>query len=212
MINNIITNTFTNIYNNFYWQMGQNESKSGLGSTLNWSKCFRDSLTEIIKTKDIKSILDCSCGDWNWMRMISDELPEYIGLDCVQEIIDNNQKKFSTDNIRFICSDMNSYMKALNEKHFDLVIIRHTLEHLPLAYAIDSVRLSKKISKYSFITSYSEEIQNRDLNFPTETYRPIYLGAEPFKSILGNPLKIYYDSSNFPRQTEKYAQMYFYEN
>ncbi len=207
---NVIKN-FEKIYSNNSWNMGQNESKSGLGSTKLWTKHFSDALINLIKEKNIKNILDCSCGDWNWMKEISNNFVKYVGIDCVQSVIDYNNKNYSNNNIEFICVDMNTYMNSITQK-FDLVIIRHTLEHLPLQYAIDAVSISKNISKYSFITSYSENIINKDLNFPHETYRPIYLGSEPFKKILGTPIRIYYDSIYSPLLDSKYAQMYLFDN
>jgi hypothetical protein len=112
----------------------------------------------------------------------------------------------------FVCEDMNTYMNKLENKEFDLVIIRHTLEHLPLDYSINAVSIAQKISKYSFITSYSEIIENKDLNFPGETYRPISLESEPFKSILKKPIKIYYDSVYSPLLKSNYAQMHLFYN
>ncbi len=207
-----VLNNFTNIYDQNTWNMGQNESKSGLGSSLEWSKHFSDALISLIEEKNIKSILDCSCGDWNWMKHIAKNFEKYVGLDCVQSVIDNNNKLYSNEKIMFVCEDMNTYMNKLENKEFDLVIIRHTLEHLPLDYSINAVSIAQKISKYSFITSYSEIIENKDLNFPGETYRPISLESEPFKSILKKPIKIYYDSVYSPLLKSNYAQMHLFYN
>jgi len=206
-----INETFTTIYKDFSWYMGQNESRSGLGSTLEWTSNFKSILLKFISEKNINTILDCSCGDWNWMRTISDSLPNYIGLDCVQEAIDYNNKNYSKDNIKFICSDMNTYLKNIDYK-FDLIIIRHTLEHLPLQYATESVSLTKEKSKYSFITSFSEKVVNIDLDFPKETYRPIYLESDPFVSILGKPIEKYYDGPETNKISSHYPEINLYEN
>lgn len=42
---------FTEIYLNDYWNMGQNESKSGLGSTLSYTENIRKVLINIIHEK-----------------------------------------------------------------------------------------------------------------------------------------------------------------
>lgn len=206
-----INKTFKTIYKDFSWSMEQTESRSGAGSTIDFTWNFRKVLLDTIKQKQIKTILDCSCGDWNWMKLLSDFLPNYTGIDCVEEAIDNNNIKYSNEKIKFICSDMNSYMNNLTES-YDLIIIRHTLEHLPLEYVIESVKLAKQYSKYMLITSFSENIINYDLNFPKETYRPLYLESEPFLQILGSPIESYYDGPELRVSNLNYPKINLYEN
>lgn len=203
---------FSHIYNTWYWRMDQNESRSGEGSTLAWTNPFKASLLKIIKENNIKSILDCSCGDWNWMQHISDQLPNYVGIDIVPEMIQENNRKFANDHIKFECSDMNTYMKRQPNNSFDLVIIRHTMIHLPLQYCTEAATESKRISNYSLLTSFSEPVDNREIYIPYETYRPVFLGKEPFYSILGPPKEILYDSREFPKVEKDYTQVWFYEN
>lgn len=203
---------FTKIYDSWYWGMGQRQSRSGLGSTELWSNSFKDTLLKSIITYDVKNILDCSCGDWNWMRTISDKLPNYTGLDVVNDAVVRNNELYSNDKIKFICSDMNTYMENQLDKSFDLIIIRHTLEHLPLDYCKQSLINAKRISKRMYITSFSEKIENIELNIDNCDYRPIYLGSDPFSEILGSPKEILYDSIESPKLDKNYSQMWFFQN
>jgi len=210
--NNNIEDVFTKIYDNFVWHMGSGESRSGIGSSLNYSNSFKNELINILEKYEIDSVLDCSCGDWNWMKNISESFRNYTGLDCVASIIDTNNEKYSTEDIRFIHSDMLSYLKKTPDKYFDLTIIRHTLEHLPFSYSLPVLIETKRCSRYSIITSYSEAIENVDLDFPKNTYRPISLLKTPYIETLGLPLYVFYDGPENPKLSEKHAMGFLYEH
>uniref|UniRef100_A0A6C0KPE1 Uncharacterized protein n=1 Tax=viral metagenome TaxID=1070528 RepID=A0A6C0KPE1_9ZZZZ len=55
---NNLEQIFTNIYVQNNWRMGQDESRSGFGSTKDYTKNIRNKLVEFIKDKSINSILD----------------------------------------------------------------------------------------------------------------------------------------------------------
>ena len=99
-INNLRTR-FENIYSNNTWNMGQNETLSGLGSTLSYTTSIRKSLVEIIKQKNIKNMIDTSCGEWNWQKQIKHELCDYTGIDIVKEVIDRNNTLYKNEKINW---------------------------------------------------------------------------------------------------------------
>lgn len=210
--NKVLENIFTQIYTGFGWHMGDGESRSGFGSSNRYTSVFKKDLIHTLNEYNISSILDCSCGDWNWMRTISHEFKNYVGIDLVKPMIDDNIKNYENENVKFIHTDMISYMETLEDAEIDLTIIRHTLEHLPFSYAMKAVAEAKRVSRFSFITSYSENIMNHDLNFPDKTYRPISLINNPFVSILGEPIKLFYDGTEEPRYTSNYSMMFLYKN
>jgi len=106
---------FTDIYNNDVWNMGQNDSKSGLGSSDNFTKHIRKLLLEVIDKYNIQNMIDTSCGDLFWMKQILPSLNcNYTGIDIVKGIIDNN-KKYSTDKINFKHFDFLEYLKLLSD-------------------------------------------------------------------------------------------------
>jgi len=182
---------FTATYTNKKWDEGG--SLSGLGSSLDYTENIRKSLVEFIKKNKIKTIWDCSCGDWNWMKQIKNELPNYVGNDIVDELIETNIKNYATNTIKFQCGDMLEELKLLTDSSIDLIICRHTLEHLPSSYAIDVVREIKRVGIWSMITSntYSD---NCELSVDGVVGRCINLESEPYESLLGIPLQKYYDS------------------
>ena len=183
----IMKETFTNIYEENKWAMGQTESKSGLGSTLNFAMSISNNLLQVIHDYNIKTMIDTSCGDWNWMKRIQPNLCNYIGIDIVESIIDTNQKNYSDSKTAFICTDFLSFLKLQPDNSIDLVFCRHTCEHLPIDYILEFFVECKRVSKFLLLTTKrtsSDEPCNQELSFPSCTYRPINLDMPPFDSLL----------------------------
>lgn len=187
-----IKEIFTKTYANNLWY---NESKSGLGSSLEYTINFRRELIEIIKKYEIVKIFDCSCGDWNWMKTIESSLPSYVGNDIVEDMIKDNTLKYGKNNISFVCNDMISQLKIYNDKEFDLIICRHTLEHLDTEYSIEVIDEIKRVSKYGLITSSKDsDKENSNLNMNGVSGRMVNLSKEPYLSHVGKPIYRFFDS------------------
>ena len=205
-INNLRTR-FEEIYGNNTWNMGQNETSSGLGSTLGYTTSIRKSLVEIIKQKNIKNMIDTSCGEWNWQKQIKDELCDYTGIDIVEKVIDRNNTLYKNEKTKFIQHDMLSYIKTQTDTSVDLIMCRHTLEHLPTDYNLDFIKECSRVCKYLLITtkkfSYNKELADG------ESYRPVNLETEPY----ANFLKKYhnmdiYDGPDSYNDPETYIMLY----
>lgn len=195
-------------YNSFYdsdmWQSSKDGFKSGSGSSIEYTQIYSENLTKIIKKYEIKKIFDCSCGDWFWMQHIKENFENYVGNDVCQKLIQENKEKYTSKNIKFTCNDMLSQMKLHKDLEFDLVICRHTFEHLPIEYNIKSIWEMKRISKYAIITSanlpYSlnedpEIIFKENFHPP---YKSVNLDLEPYVRILPNPIEKFLDFTNTP--------------
>jgi ubiquinone/menaquinone biosynthesis C-methylase UbiE len=206
----ILKETFTNIYEEEKWAMGQTESKSGLGSTLNFALCISDSLLEVLQEYSIQKMVDTSCGDWNWMRRIQKDLCTYIGIDIVESVIDKNQKKYGDSKTSFICKDFLSFLKVQPDNSIDLVFCRHTCEHLPKDYIFDFFFECKRVAKFLLLTTKKtspEEPCNQELLFPSNTYRPINLDLPPFEAFF----KPYFVKEIYDGPVTTYdPQMYIY--
>jgi hypothetical protein len=188
-----IKNLFTGVYQHNLWGWG--ESKSGIGSSLLYTESLRKNLLEFIKQNKILKIFDCSCGDWNWMKEIKDCFVDYTGNDIVEELINSNNKKFSSEKIKFICGDMIENLSSFDDNYFDLIICRHTLEHLPSGYVEIALKIISKKSKYGFITNSSLE-NNIELDeFNGTRGRGINLNLPPYSDILKKRISIIYDTS-----------------
>lgn len=148
-------NIFTDIYDNNGF--GSLESKSGPGSTLDETQKLRESIKKIIKDKNIKSVVDIPCGDFNWMKEIVFNFENYIGGDIVKKAIDLNNEKYSNSRIKFIEFDI------VNDEipNGDLLIVRDIIGHFPIE---DGVKILKNIlnskCKYLLSTTWAKKIGN----------------------------------------------------
>lgn len=202
-----IQNVFTDIYNNNKWV--SKESISGEGSTLLFTENIRKKLVDIIKKKSIKTMIDTSCGDWNWMRLIKDQLCDYTGFDIVKAIISKNTELYENDKTRFIHSDFLSKIKLMGDKSVDLILCRHTLEHLPTSYNISFIQECKRVCKYLLITTYNKPIENKELEISSLPYRCIRLEALPYGGLLNNHFEdSFYDGPNDVKREEMFINLY----
>jgi len=146
---------FSNIYDNHGF--GSLESRSGPGSTLDETKKLRESIKKIIKDKNIKSVVDIPCGDFNWMKEIVFNFESYIGGDIVKKAIEENNERYSNSRIKFIEFDI------VNDEipNGDLLIVRDIIGHFPID---DGIKILKNIlnskCKYLLSTTWAKKIGN----------------------------------------------------
>jgi hypothetical protein len=161
------------------------ESVSGVGSTVKLTEHFRSFLDKAIKNHQIKSISDCPCGDFNWMRYVNLEGIDYTGYDIVSDLLEENINKFP--NFKF--KHFNAIEDVLPEK--DLIVARDFLFHLSKESGekvIHNFRASK--SKFIITTSFDDLVENVDLK-PEEKergwgWRKINIEKAPYN--LGEPI------------------------
>jgi len=146
---------FTTIYENHLF--GSKESRSGQGSNLEDTKFLREKLKEVIKEKEIRSVVDIPCGDFNWMKEIVFNFDSYIGGDIVKECVDTNNEQYSNKRIKFIEFDL------LNDAipDGDLLIVRDVIGHFPIEDGKKIVdNILKSNCKYLFSTTWAKKTEN----------------------------------------------------
>lgn len=118
-------NRFTEIYNTNYWSSC--ESRSGLGSSIEYTENLRFQLNHLFKCFNIKKVFDAPCGDFNWMRLVVVQNPliEYIGGDIVEKIVEVNEINNNMTNVKFINIDITKDKLPQS----DLMICRDCLFH-----------------------------------------------------------------------------------
>jgi hypothetical protein len=132
-------------------------------------------LPGLFKGKDIKTILDIPCGDFNWMRKIDLSAIDYIGADIVDELIAENTKKHGSDNIKFLT--LNIITDILPKR--DLIFVRDCFVHLSYKDIQDAIKNIKKSGcKYLFATTFINRHDNHDI--ATGGWRPLNLQDDPF--------------------------------
>lgn len=172
---------FTKIYDKNLWT--NKESRSGTCSSLKSTKSLRKILPELFEDYSINSILDIPCGDFNWMKEINLKSISYIGADIVEEINQNNIKKYSAENKKFVKMDI---LKD-NLPKVDLIFCRDLFIHFSYDDIFKAVtNIKKSDSKFLLTTSFMTEKKNK--NCSTGGWHPINLLIKPFS--FPNPLKI----------------------
>jgi len=168
---------FQGIYRKNSW--GCQESRSGTGSTIKQTDAVRSELKKFLISKNVKSIVDVACGDWNWMKyLMSDpelEYLDYVGIDIVEDVVKMNIERYAAQNVRFEVSDAVSDTIPTAE----VVMARDVLVHLPTMHAVDMMHnIRKAASRYIVLTTFTSLEDNRDIRYGD--WRPLNLELPPF--------------------------------
>lgn len=185
---------FNKIYEKRIWS--SKESASGKGSELAETVIMREMLTSFFKAFQIKSVIDCACGDFNWMKEIVHHLEKYVGIDIVKQIINQNNQTYSTDKVLFLVEDIIHALPI--DEHFDLALYRDILVHLVYDDIINSIKtLQTKDVTYLLATTFPSIDKNTDLEF-NGAWRPLNMSIEPFN--LGPPIILINDDLKDPAE------------
>ena len=113
---------FTNIYQN--WGFGGDESRSGPGSSLDETEKIRNQIRKLVHEKNIKTVVDIPCGDFNWMQHVDRTGIHYIGSDIVEPLIESNKKKHPDVDFRHLDLTKSELPQV------DLIIARDVFVHM----------------------------------------------------------------------------------
>ena len=131
---------------------------------------------KLISEKEIKTIADLGCGDFNVGSRIAPLVVDYTGCDIVPELIERNKKKFGNDRCSFVCLDIvEDDLPAA-----DLCLIREVFQHLSNK---EIMNVLHKLRQYKFVLVTEtiksiEEGFNKDI--PHGSHRGICLKYPPF--------------------------------
>jgi hypothetical protein len=156
-------------------------------------------LHDFIRKNNIKTMLDMPCGDFSWMQdliKLNNNIV-YTGYDIVDEIVQINNKKYSSSNIKFIQRDI---VNEFNFDGFDLVFIRDFFIHISnneIIKVINSIKNSK--IKFFACLSHNNELKNKDIAIGQ--HRRINLLISPF-----NLNSVYYKFSE--EMDDRYVNFY----
>lgn len=153
----------------------EEETKSGIGSSILQTKKIVEQIPKVLSDLNIKSIFDIPCGDFNWFQKIDLTGKVYCGGDIVEKIITHNNSKYKKDNINFIVFNLLEEIPT----NYDLIFCRDCLVHFSYADIEKALyNIKKSGSKYFITTTFPEEESNE--NIITGGWRPIDLTKEPF--------------------------------
>ena len=163
---------FRNIYKSNGWK--SKESVSGPGSAVSRTIELRQKLLQIITNFNIKSVVDIPCGDLNWISPILDKIPNYVGIDIVDELILKNKKKFN-NNIFYI-DDIRSSEKL----NCDLLIVRDALFHFSRKNVMLALKNIKKNNPQYILTTEVINKNHKNKNIRDGAWHPIALQNSPY--------------------------------
>ena len=151
------------------------DSVSGPGSDLKETLSIRPAIIDLFRDLQIKTLLDAPCGDFFWVKEFVHELCEYIGVDIVKDLIEENNRKYENDHVNFQCLDITKDPLP----RVDLILCRDCLVHFSFKH-IRSVLLNfkKTESRYLLTTTFPEHEGNE--NIITGYWRPLNLNHPPF--------------------------------
>jgi len=207
---------FNSIYKSNYWNKSKNfnpkfQSYSGPGSIPN-SRQTNNLITNLEKffiNNNIKKILDAPCGDCAWIEGLFKMNIEYTGIDIVNELIVNNNKKFQKNqNINFFCEDLTEYNKF---DSYDFVLLRDFFIHLPIENIQNILNnLRKSNCKFYAFNSYESVKINKEIS--TGQHRKINLMEKPFSC--EEPFSKIQEvkNDNFPDKNIMDNFLYIYKN
>lgn len=198
-----VEDLFTRIYKTNHWL--SQESISGPGSELKVTTTMRQELSKLIKRFGITSIADAPCGDCNWMRHVDIGSCRYIGIDIVQELIENNIKFFGpAREFRHL-----NLIENVIEK-VDLIICRDMLAHLTNEQIFAALRNFKQSgSKYILVTTNLMSQYNPDIAHAGD-WRKLNLELAPFN--FPRPLALIEEDVPFEWERGKHLALWFLDD
>ncbi len=177
-------NTFKHIYISNYWQnnfkINENMSKSGPGSNINYTTNLIEELIVFFKKKNINTILDVGCGDFIWMNLLLKKYKnynKYLGLEIVDNLVANNNLKYSNDKVSFKTFDL---VEEKIPTGFDIILVRDVFIHLKDEQIKNFLKLlTTSEAKYFGVTS--TPLLRKNFELKTEgRYRDINIEIEPY--------------------------------
>jgi len=173
---------FTDIYHGN--RFGGKDSASGPGSDLIQTKVIIKELPILFGKFSISTILDIPCGDFHWMNSVDLDGIKYLGADIVNDLIQNNRKKYKRKNLAF--QHLNIIHDSLSK--VDLILCRDCLVHLSFKdIFIALTNICNSDSEYLLTTTFPFRKKNHNVLI-TGDWRTLNLELPPFN--FPPPLKL----------------------
>jgi SAM-dependent methyltransferase len=184
-----IEKTFSDIYQNQRWGKG---AGSGEGSDLARNQTYLRLIEKFIRDREIKSVVDLGCGDWQFSRQIDWSGASYVGVDVVPSVIQDLNAQYARPGVRFVHGDV----VTCDLPDADLAISKDVLQHLPNELILKFLRRLGRF-KYAILTNdrrqyhlpgwrnlwnlWPTDITRPNMEISGGGYRPVRLREPPFK-------------------------------
>ncbi len=169
---------FKTIYNENLWK--NQESISGDGSTLKCATPYLNFLNGFLKEKNIRTILDVGCGDFNLMKHIDLRNVDYLGIDLIEDLINNNNSKFADKNIKFNHVKIHDF---IYNTQYDLILCKDVLQHWSNQSVMSFLKNIKNYKYCLLINDYVNEVyhnKNYNVDVLDSEYTVVDLTSNPY--------------------------------
>ena len=185
---------FDSIYRSNFW--GSGESRSGVGSEVDFSLAYLARLRALIGERGLKRLFDAPCGDLNWsIGLARDPGVAYVGGDISASLIADLRQQYPEVELTVfdICTDR--FPEA------DVWHCRDCLFHLPFA---DISRAFENFARssipYALLTTHRARWLHRNLDVSLGGFRFLDLERPPIGLAEAEAyLPDYRKGSDFPR-------------
>jgi SAM-dependent methyltransferase len=176
---------FNAIYRRHVWGR---DKPSGAGSYGTWAREYVSYVLDFVAARDIRTVYDAGCGDFNVGAQLAPHIAGYIASDISEVIITRNRKIFGhLHNVEFlnanICEDP--------IPNVDLVIVRQVFQHLTNAQIeLALANIEKSRPRYIIVADHvtkTEKMLSPNLDLPTHSFSTrvskqsgVVLSASPF--------------------------------
>lgn len=117
---------FTEVYAANMWGTGKENFYSGPRSNAEAAKPYADFVTALIAKNNVRSVVDPGCGDYRVGRLIAARGVAGTGVDVVQPLVDENNRRYGTHDLCFQCRDT-----TLDDlPNSESCLIREVFQHL----------------------------------------------------------------------------------
>lgn len=172
---------FTRIYRRNLF--GGKQSRAGQGSDLSQTRVIVQELPKLLKELNARSMVDAPCGDFFWMEEVELPVGKYVGVDIVEQMIQQNQANYGNQQRSFLV--MNIVEDVVPRA--DLILCRDCLVHLSFDDCKKVIRsFIKSGSRYLLTTTFTGRLKNDDLG--EGLWRTLNLQIPPFD--FPNPMMI----------------------
>jgi len=171
---NSATEVFDAIFSQNFW--GSGESRSGVGSELQFTHRYRQRLAPVLSQFGIRRFFDAPCGDLNWIvALVDDAGLDYRGGDISPAVINEANARNPELSVRVFDITTDSFPEA------DVWHCRDCLFHLPDAAIYQALESFVHSSiPYALITSHRARFLHKNLDVGFGGFRFLDLERPPF--------------------------------
>ena len=167
-----MNNRFQEIYESNEWVHG-----SGEGSLDVHTRGYRAFLQNFLAEKQIRSVVDMGCGDWQFSQLVDWRGIDYRGYDVAPFVIERNSEVHGRDGVAFALYSGD----AAELPAADLLIAKDVLQHLPNQAVLGILPHLAKY-KYALLTNCTDPKDRDRVNgdIPLGGFRYLDLRLPPF--------------------------------